>query len=160
MERATRLAGVEHLRRFSVSLLRVRMQQVASVDCEGEAALAVAKLHGRDEPLIVEVVEGIARKIQVMFRHDTKRADGGKGPAVFAVKLIDSVSVNDQFPLVTPRQVEVVHQAVARIVFIPVARVVNAWRIVAAIPHVVLARINPSSIGHGSLRCFLLLGCP
>lgn len=43
------------------------MQQVASVGREGEAALAVAKLHGLDEPLIVEVVERIARNVQVVF---------------------------------------------------------------------------------------------
>ena len=68
-------------------------------------------------------------------------------------KLVDSVAINDQFALVAARQVEVAHQAVPRIVFIPVARVVHARPFVAAIPRVVFARITPSSIGHRSLRC-------
>ena len=68
-----------------------------------DALFAVAKLHGLNEPLIVEVVERVARKIQVVFRHDPKRADGGKSPAVFAVQLVHSVAVNDQFALVAPR---------------------------------------------------------
>jgi hypothetical protein len=61
-----------------------------------------------------------------MFWHDPKRTDSGQRTAVFAVKLVDSVAVNDQFPLVATRQVEVAHQAIPRIVFIPFARVVHA----------------------------------
>jgi len=65
------------------------MQQVSSVGRKGEAALAVAKLHGLDEPLIVEVVEGVARKVQVVFRHDPERTDGSQRAAVFAVELVE-----------------------------------------------------------------------
>jgi hypothetical protein len=54
------------------------------------------------------------------------RADGGQRTAVVAVEFVDSVAVDDQFALVVARQVEVAHQDVARIVFIPVARLVNA----------------------------------
>jgi hypothetical protein len=59
-----------------------------------------------------------------VFRHDAERADGRQRAAVFAVKLVHSVAVNDQFPLIATRQIKVVHQSVAGIVWNPVARVV------------------------------------
>jgi len=62
---------------------------------------------------------------------------------------------------VAARQVEVVHQAVARIVIIPVTLVIHARAAVAAIRVVVLARIVPSSVRHEpSLRGSRRLGCP
>jgi hypothetical protein len=94
---------VELLGRFTLSLQTVRLEQVTSVGCKGEAALALAKLHGLDEPLILKVLKSIARKVQIVFRHDPKRADSGKRPAVFAIQLVHSVAVNDQFALVATR---------------------------------------------------------
>src|SRR5207248_1692892 len=90
------------------------------------------------------------RKIEIVFRYDPKRTDGGQRAAVFAVKLVNSVAVNDQFPLVTSRQIEVAHQAISRIVFIAVARVVHAPPLVLGITGVVPAWIVPSSVGHRS----------
>ena len=58
-----------------------------------------------DEPVVVEVVKGVARNIEIMVRHEPKRTDGGQCTAVFAVKLVDSIAINDQFPPVTARQV-------------------------------------------------------
>jgi hypothetical protein len=75
------------------------MEQVASPARKRQPALAVAKVNGLNEPLIVQVVEGIARNIQVVFRHDPKRADGGKCPAVFAVWLVDPITVHGQRPI-------------------------------------------------------------
>jgi hypothetical protein len=49
------------------------------------------------------------------IRHDTECADGGQRTAVVAIKLVDSIAVNNQFPLVAARQVKVAHQAIARI---------------------------------------------
>jgi len=60
-------AGIEHLRRLSLLHQRVRTQKVAPVGRESQPTLAVAQLHGLDEPLIVEVVERIARNVQVVF---------------------------------------------------------------------------------------------
>ena len=105
----------------------------------------------------MEVLKRVVRNIEIVFWHDPKRTDGGQCAAVFAVKLVDSIAVNDQFALVAARQVEVAHQAVARIVFIPVARVVHARPFVAGIPRVVFARITPSSIRHRSLLAWVLL---
>src|SRR5262245_17782624 len=70
-------AGVEPLRRFTVSLQRVGLEQVTAFRRKGQPAFTVAKLDGLHEPLIVEVVECVARKIQVVFRRDPKGADGG-----------------------------------------------------------------------------------
>jgi hypothetical protein len=103
----------------------------------------------------VEVLKGVVRNIEIMFWHDPKRPDRGQCPAVFAVKLVHSATFNDQFPLITARQVEVAHQAITWVAFIAVARVVHARPIVAGITRVVFARITPSGIGHGTLRCML-----
>ena len=91
-----------------------------------------------------------------MFRHDPKRTGGGQRAAVFAVELVESIAINNQLPLVAARQVEVAHQAIPRIVFIAVARVVHTRPIVAPVPRVVLARITPSSIAP-SVACFCWL---
>ncbi|HEY7291187.1 MAG TPA: hypothetical protein VH583_15230 [Vicinamibacterales bacterium] len=63
----------------------------------------VAELDGLNEPLIVEVIERVARKIQIVLWHDPKGADRGKGSAVFAVQLVHSIAINNQFTLVVSR---------------------------------------------------------
>ena len=65
--------------------------------------LAVAQVNKFDEPLIVQVPQSVVRKLEIVFRHDTKRTDRGQRAAVFAVKLVDSIAVDDQFALVAPR---------------------------------------------------------
>jgi hypothetical protein len=144
-------AGVEHLRRLTVSLQRVRSEQVSPFRRERQSALAVAEVNQLDEPLRLEALKGVVRKIEIVFRHDAKRADGSQRKAVLAVKLVDSIPVHDQFALVATRQVEVVHQAVARIVVVPVALIVHAWLFVVTVQLAVFARIIPSSVRHRSL---------
>jgi hypothetical protein len=135
----------------------MRIEQVSPFRRQSQAALAVAKVNQLDVALIVEVLRGVVRKIKLVFRHDAERADGCQRTAVFAVELIDSIALNDQFALVTARQVEVVHQPVARIVVVPVALVIHARPFVNAIPRTAFARIT-SSIGHHSVRCCCNLG--
>jgi hypothetical protein len=89
-------------------------------------------------------------KIEIAFRDDAKRPDSGQRSAVFAVKLVHSVALNNQLALVAARQVEIAHQGVPRIVLVPVARVVHARPLVGGTTGVVLARIVPSSVGHRS----------
>jgi predicted GIY-YIG superfamily endonuclease len=96
-------------------------------------ALAIAKLHGLDEPLIMEVLKSVVRKIEIAFRDDPERADDGKRTAVFAVQLVDSIAVNDQLALIRA------HQGFPRIGLVPVARVVHAWPFLAAIARVAFA---------------------
>src|SRR4029077_1622731 len=90
-------AGVEPLGRLTVSLKRVRIDQVPPLCREGQSAHPVSQVHQLEEPLLVEALKGVVRKIEIVFRHDTKRADGSQRKAVFAVKLVDSIPVNDQF---------------------------------------------------------------
>jgi hypothetical protein len=97
------------------------------------------------------------RKIEIVFRHDAKRSDSSQRKAVFAVKLVDSIPFNDQFALVATRQVEVAHQAVARIVVVPVALIVHAGPAGVAISLAVFARITPSSVRHRPLLAWVLL---
>ena len=57
----------------------------------------------------------------------------------------DAIAINDQLALVAARQVEVVRQAIARIVVVPVAFVVHARPSVVAVPLAVLAWGTPSA---------------
>jgi hypothetical protein len=63
-----------------------------------------------------------------------------------AVQFVDSVAVYNQLALLAARHVQVVHQAVARILVVPVALVVHARALVTAFPLPVVARITPSSV--------------
>jgi hypothetical protein len=83
-----------------------------------------------------------------VFQHDPESADSRERTAVFAVELVDSIAINDQFPLIAARQVQIAHQAIARIVVTTFGCVVHARQVVAESPRVVLARISPSSVGH------------
>jgi hypothetical protein len=103
-----------------------------------------------DSPLRLEALKGVVRKIEIVFRHDAKRSDGSQRKAVLAVKLVDSIPVHDQFALVATRQVEVVHQAVARVVGVPVALVVHART-----PIIAFAQIIPSWVVHEPSRVLL-----
>ena len=95
--------------------------------------------------------------VEVLFGHDPEGADGGQRAAVLAVQLVDAITINDQLALLAARQVEVVHQAVARIVVVPVTLVVHARPPVVAIPLAVFARITPSSVRHRPLLAWVLL---
>ena len=124
---------------------------------EGQAALVVAKVNGLDEALVAQVVERVVVDVEVLFGHDPERADGGQRAAVLAVQLVDAVTIDDQLALLAARQVEVAHQAVARIVVVAVPLVVHARPSVVAIPLAVFARITPSSVRHRSLLAWRLL---
>jgi len=140
----------------------VRIEQVSPFRREGHSALTIAQVNQFDEPLIAEALKGVVLKIDLVFRHDAECADGGQRTAVFAVKLVDSIAIYDQLALVATRQVQVAHQAIARILIVSLARGVHARPLITAIPSLVIARITPSSIGHRSLRCLrvAVLGCP
>ena len=88
--------------------------------------------------------------VEVLFGHHSERADGGERPAVLAIQLVDMVAIYNQLALLAARQVEIVHQADARFV-VPVAVVVHARALVAALPPAVVARITPSSVRHRAL---------
>ena len=97
------------------------------------------------------MVKGIVVGVEVPFGHDTEGPDSGQRAAVLAVQLVSAVAIDDQFALLAARQVDVVHQAVAGVVIIPVALVVHARALIAATALSVLARISPSSVRHRSL---------
>jgi hypothetical protein len=106
----------------------VRIEEVSAVLCQGHAALVVAKVNDIDEALIAQVVERLVVDVEVVFGHDTEGADGGQRAAILAIQLVYTVTINDQLALLSARQVEVVCQAVARIVVVPVMLVVHVRR--------------------------------
>jgi hypothetical protein len=89
---------VERLRRLALSLHRVRIEHAPPLRREDQSALALAQINQINETVLLEAFKGVTRKIEVVFRHDAERTNGGQSAAVFAVKLIDSVPVNDQLP--------------------------------------------------------------
>ena len=83
--------------------------------------------------------------VEVVLGHDPKRADGGQRTAVLAVQFVDVVTDHDQLALLTARQIEVAHQALAGIV-VAVPFVVHP--LAAVFPPVTVARVI-SRIEHG-----------
>ena len=108
----------------------------------------VAKVHRVDKALVAQVCEGVVVDVEVVLGHDPEGADGGQRAAVLAVQFVDSVTVYHQLALLAARQVKVMHQAVVRFEVVPVAVVVHARALVAALPLAVVARTTPSSIRH------------
>ena len=95
--------------------------------------------------------------VEVLCGHDPEGADGSQRAAVLALQLVGAIAINDQLALLAARHVEVVHQAVARIVVVPVTLVEHARPPVVAAPLVVFARITPSSVRHRPLLAWVLL---
>jgi hypothetical protein len=62
-----------------------------------------------------------------------------------------AVAVYNQLALLVARHVQVVHQAVARILVVTVALVVHTRALVTAFPLAVVAPITPSSVRHRPL---------
>ena len=154
-------AGVKGLRGLVVALQGMRIENVTALLREDQTTLIATKADGLDEPLVAEMVESVAVGVEVLCGHNTEGAHDGEGTTVLTVQLVDATTINNQLALLAARQVEVAHQAVARIVVVPVAFVVHAPPSVVAVPLTVLAWITPSSVGHRpSLRGCCCLGCP
>ena len=121
----------------------------------------VAKIDGLDEPLVAEMIEGLVVSIEILLGHDTEGADAGQCSAIVAVQFVDAITIDEQLALFAAWQIEVAHQSVVRIVIVPVALVVDARPLVAAIPLTELTWITPSSVGHRFLLVLgLVPGCP
>ena len=113
----------------------MRVEQVAPLARERQAALVVAEVHRLDEALVAQVFERVVVDVEVVLGHDPKGADGGQRAAVLAVQLVDVVTDHDQLALLAARQIEVAHQALARVVVVAVAFVVHARAAVAPARH-------------------------
>jgi hypothetical protein len=155
-------AGVERVMGPAVALQRVSVEQIESLFREGQAALVATKIDGFDKAFIAEAAKRIVVRAEVLFGHDSERANGGESAAVLAIQIVHTVAIDNDLALLATRQVEVLHQRVARIVIISVRLAVDAGADVAAIPVVVLARIVPSSVRHGPScsHSSRRLGCP
>ena len=121
------------------------VEQVAPFARQRQAAVAVAKVNHIDESLIAQMFDGVVVGIEVMLGHDAKSTDGGQGAAIVAVQLVDAVAVDDQFALVAAWQVEVAHQAIARISTVSIAVLMHSRTAFAAFT---VARVI-SRIEHG-----------
>jgi hypothetical protein len=141
-------AGVESLLGPAFALQVVRVEQIASLFGEGQAAFVLAKVDGLDQAFVAEVADGIVVASEVLFGRHSERADGCQRATVLAIQLVHTVPIDNELAFLASRQIEVPHQGVARIVITPVAVLVHARRFVIAIALAVLARIVPSSVRH------------
>jgi hypothetical protein len=139
---------VERLIGPAVALQRVSVEQIASLFGEGQAALVATKIDSLDKAFIAEVAERIVVCVEVLFGHDSERANGGESAVVLAVQLVDTIASDNELAFLAARQVEILHQKVARIVTVSVPLPVDAGAAIAAIQIVVLTGIVPSSVRH------------
>ena len=97
---------------------------------------------------------------EITLGDDTEGADGGQGTAILAVQFVDPVTIDHQLALLAARQVEVVHQAVARIAVVPVAPAHTRAAVRRRIP-LAVSRDHPIERRTSPLLAWALrLGCP
>jgi hypothetical protein len=80
-----------------------RVEQIASLLCERQAAFVPAKVDSLDETFVAEVANGVEVCVEVLFRHDSERADGGQRTAVVAVQLTDTVAIDNELASLAAR---------------------------------------------------------
>jgi hypothetical protein len=78
-------ASVERLLCPAVALQGVRVEQFASLFGKGQAAFAAAQVNGLGKVLITEVAKGYVLGIEVLFGHDSERANGCQRATVLAI---------------------------------------------------------------------------
>ena len=88
---------------------------------------------------------GVVVRIEILFRHDSERADRCKRPTVLAIQLVHPVAIDHELAVHAVRQIEVAHQAVARVLLVPVPTLVHSRTAIAAFT---VARVI-SRIEHG-----------
>jgi hypothetical protein len=131
----------------------VRVEQIASPFGKGEASLVASKVDGLDKAFIAEVAKGFVLGLEVLFGHHSERANGRQRATVLAIQFVDTVAIDNELSFLAARQIQVVHQRVARIVIVSVPLAVNAGPAVAAIPVVVLARNRSIERRTSALLC-------
>jgi hypothetical protein len=103
------------------------------------------------------VFDRLVVDVQVVLGHDTKGVNGGQRAAVLAVQLVDAVADRDQLALLSSRQVEVAHRALARVI-VAVPFVVHASAPVLP-PITVACVISRIEHGYPPDMC-VVWGCP
>jgi hypothetical protein len=127
-------AGVECLRGRAVAPQAVRVEQIASLFGERQAQFAPAKIDGLDKALVAEVPQRIVLGVEVLFRHDSERADDGQRVAVLAIQFVHTVAIENELAFLAAWQIEVVNERVARVVIVSVQLAVDAGAAIARDP--------------------------
>jgi hypothetical protein len=147
-------ASVERLGLTLVAFSATSVEQVATLVRENDRLVVFVERNGPDQTFVAKMLDCVAVRRVVSVNsefalwHNAERADHSECAAVLAIQLVDAVAVDDQFARLTARQVEVVHQPVARVVVGPVALVVHARTAVVAFAWVVPSRVvhKPSCV--------------
>ena len=69
---------------------------------EGQAAFVPANVDGLDKAFIAEVAERIVACVEVLFGHDSERANGGQSASVLAIQLVRTVAIDNELAFVRP----------------------------------------------------------
>jgi hypothetical protein len=139
---------VELLEAARFTLPAIGVEEVPALVREDDRLVMFAQRDGPNQTFVAQVVKrvvvtGIVPLMsEVTLGDDSERADGRQGTAVFAIQFVDVLAVDHQLARVAARQVQVVHQAVARIV-LAVALVIDART-----PIITFAPVIPSGIVH------------
>ena len=140
-------ARVELLGTALVTLSAIGVEQVPALVREDDGLVVFAERDGPNQTFVAQVVQRVVVRVpitsEITLGDDSERTDGRQGAAVLAIQFVDAVAVDHQLARVAARQVQVVHQAVARIVFRPVTLVIHACT-----PIIAFARVIPSGIVH------------
>ena len=140
-------ARVELLGPALVALSAIGLEQVPALVREDDGLVVFAQRNGPNQTFVTQVVQRVVVRVpvtsEITLGDDSERTDGRQGTAVLAIQFVDSVAVNHQLARVAARQVQIVHQAVARIVFGPVTLVIHTCT-----PIIAFAPVLPSWIVH------------
>ena len=86
----------------------------SSVEGSARRVIRSRQRNAKGDDAAAPVFERVVVDVEGVFGHSPERTDGGQRPAMVAVQLVDVFTDHDQLALLAARQVEVVHQALAR----------------------------------------------
>jgi hypothetical protein len=115
-------AGVEPLARLTrafVSLVPIRLEEIPAALRQDDSAVVRAEWTRAQQALLFEVALGsasvLAAVVEIAFRHDSERTDGGEHAAFRAVDLVHAIALSHRPALASPRQVEILCEHIARV---------------------------------------------
>jgi hypothetical protein len=144
-------------------LAPIRFEQVSAALCKDDRAVVRAEWTCAQQTFLFEVALGfacvLAAVMEIALGDDAKRANGGEHPAFGAVDLVNTLALPNQFALMAARQVEILHEHVAQVVFLvsvafPGATATAAGPIPRVVPIAVLNRSTVMPVPHDPVPLF------
>jgi hypothetical protein len=96
-------ASMELLLDPVVALQGVGVKQITSLSGESQGTLLAPEIDGGDKALVAEVANGIVVGVEILFEHDSERADGRQGAAVLAIQFVHTVAIEHELAVFAAR---------------------------------------------------------